>query len=125
MPAQFVCKAAPLLASHCKPAQPAHSGRMGSSARARRRARGADSLLFGFDAGRGTLQPQRMNSYSNRIVSCHKVSRRAALSMIVLAAALTWSLPVVRGAAADAERAWRPLPLITDGQVDSGGVHVG
>ncbi len=66
-----------------------------------------------------------MNSYSNRIVSCHKVSRRAALSMSVLAVALTWSLPVLRGAAADAEPAWRPLPLITDGKVDPGWVHVG
>src|SRR6266566_4639240 len=45
--------------------------------------------------------------------------------MIILAAAFTWSLPVLRGAAPDAEPAWRPLPLITDGKVDPGWVHVG
>ncbi|MEO8429592.1 MAG: DUF1080 domain-containing protein [Verrucomicrobiota bacterium] len=45
--------------------------------------------------------------------------------MIVLAATFAWVFPVLHGAAPNAEPAWRLLPLITDGKVDPGWIHVG
>jgi len=45
--------------------------------------------------------------------------------MLVLAATFVWSFPILHGAAPTADPAWRPLPLVTDGKVDPGWVHVG
>jgi hypothetical protein len=45
--------------------------------------------------------------------------------MIVLNAAFACALPVLHGAESSPEPAWQPLPLITDGKVDSNWVHVG
>jgi hypothetical protein len=48
-------------------------------------------------------------------------ARRAFLSMLVLGVAVADSFTLVRGA----EPAWRSLPLITEGKVDTNWVHVG
>jgi len=57
--------------------------------------------------------------------ACYLVSKRAIVSMIVLAAALACTLPILPGEEPASEPAWRPLPLITDGKVNPGWVHVG
>jgi hypothetical protein len=66
-----------------------------------------------------------MNTDSNRIFSANAMSTRAVLSVIVVAALIAWTFPVLRGAESRSEPAWRPLPLITDGKVDPGWMHVG
>jgi len=45
--------------------------------------------------------------------------------MIVLAAVVAWTPPVLRGAESTSEPAWRSLPLITNGKVDPNWIHVG
>ena len=45
--------------------------------------------------------------------------------MIVLNAAFACALSILHGAESTSEAAWRPLPLVTDGKVDSNWVHVG
>ena len=45
--------------------------------------------------------------------------------MNICIAALACGLPVLHGADSTAEPAWRPLPLITNGKVDSSWMHVG
>jgi hypothetical protein len=69
------------------------------------------------------FQPQRMNSEPNRTFK--GVLRRAVVSAIVLVAAFACTFPLLRGAESKSEPAWRPLPLITDGKVDRGWVHLG
>src|SRR5437762_4015249 len=71
------------------------------------------------------LQPQSMSPDSSQVCLRDGVSGRAAVPMIVLAATFACSSLVLRGAAPIADPAWRPLPLISDGKVDPGWVHVG
>jgi len=71
------------------------------------------------------LQPQSMSPDSSQVCLRDGVSGRAAVPMIVLAATFACSSLVLRGAAPIADPAWRTLPLITDGKVDPGWVHVG
>src|SRR5688572_27268942 len=64
-----------------------------------------------------------MNSESNR--ARFPTSRGSVFSMFVLAAALACVVPILPGDEPASEPAWRPLPLITDGKVDPGWVHIG
>jgi 3-keto-disaccharide hydrolase len=66
-----------------------------------------------------------MNSYRNRILLAHGMSRRVAIAIAVLVA--TWGLIdlVLHAAEPASEPAWRTLPLITGGKVDSNWTHVG
>src|SRR5262249_44166105 len=51
--------------------------------------------------------------------------RRAVISMLSLYTLLECSLSVPSGAESESEPAWRSLPLISDGKVDSAWVHLG
>ena len=53
------------------------------------------------------------------------MSRRAIVSMAALIAAFACAGPVLHGAESKTEPAWRALPLIADGKVAPGWLHVG
>jgi len=53
------------------------------------------------------------------------LTKHHAFSTIVLTATFTCGLSFVRGAESTPEPAWRSLPLIADGKVDPGWMHVG
>ena len=53
-----------------------------------------------------------------------KSSRRTTLTIILLTALSASILPAIHGAESR-EPAWRTLPLITDGKVNSAWLHVG
>lgn len=82
------------------------------------------SFALGFDAGRALFQAECMNTDRSQFFSPTGASRRV-VSMIALAAAFACSLPVVRAAESTSEPVWRPLPLITNGKLDSSWMHVG
>src|SRR5437867_9954477 len=64
-----------------------------------------------------------MNTEPNR--ARIPMSSGPVLSVIVLVAVFTCSLPVMHRAESKTEPAWRSLPLITDGKVGTSWVHVG
>src|SRR5262245_15220929 len=53
------------------------------------------------------------------------LSKRAVVLMLVLTAALTCAVLILSSEEPASAPAWRKLPLITDGKVDPGWVHVG
>jgi hypothetical protein len=53
------------------------------------------------------------------------MSKQIVVSSIVLVTAFASSAPLLRGAESSSEAAWRSLPLITGGKVDTNWVHVG
>src|SRR5580765_4227608 len=64
-----------------------------------------------------------MNTQRSRTLGL--LSRRAAISMIARSATFACAWPVLRCAESTDEPAWRPLPLIKDGNVDTSWVRVG
>jgi len=66
-----------------------------------------------------------MKSHANRFFFSTLPSRNKSLSMIVCAIAICSNFAIARGAETKAEPAWRTLPLIANGKVDEGWVHVG
>ena len=64
-----------------------------------------------------------MNTQRSRTLGL--LSRRAAISRIVRSASFACAWPVLRCAESTDDPAWRTLPLIKDGKVDTSWVHVG
>src|SRR5438270_4707751 len=58
-----------------------------------------------------------MNPKANRVHSFN--------GLIVVIAMLASIGPLLRGAESSSEPAWKPLPLITDGKLDTNWIHVG
>ena len=78
---------------------------------------------IGFDVWQVLFQPWPMNTAPS--LDFDGVSRRAIVLIIIFNAAFACSLPILHGAESNSEPAWRPLPLITKGKVDSSWVHLG
>src|SRR6185369_2726643 len=66
-----------------------------------------------------------MSAQTNKASARSGISRCVVLSATVLLVAFEFSGPVLHGAETNTEPSWRPLPLITDGKVDPGWIHVG
>ncbi len=79
--------------------------------------RGTVCLLL--DTGGATFQADDMNRKFDRF--SHGTLRRAALSLIILVATLSF----LHSAETKADAPWRTLPLITDGKIDPNWVHTG
>ena len=78
---------------------------------------------LGFDARPGALQSEGMNR--NQFFPFDGVLRRIVCSMIILVTMWAGNFSSSHGAESTADSAWRSLPLITDGKVDPGWLHVG
>lgn len=77
-----------------------------------------------FDAPRRLFQPRRMNTQP--LIACGSwTSRPAWLLVLVLGVVLAGTLPGLRAADSPSEPAWRSLPLVTEGKVDTNWVHLG
>jgi hypothetical protein len=66
-----------------------------------------------------------MNRNSNQFFPSEGALKRIVLSTVIVLVILTWRFSSARGAESTAEPAWRSLPLITDGKVDPGWIHLG
>src|SRR5262245_9880471 len=66
-----------------------------------------------------------MSPDSNRFFSFNHAPGRAALALILFAAAFGFPFSRLHGAESAPVPAWRSLPLITDGEVDRSWTHVG
>jgi hypothetical protein len=76
------------------------------------------------DATPQAFQPRDMNIETTEN-SRHHSSRLAFACAAVTAATFMFSSAVSHGAEPKSDAAWRSLPLITDGKVDTNWIHVG